>query len=88
MRPEFILNFLAITPSTVEIKKTYKSVFPTLLGIRLARGVDSEELTAVLKKVREALELEPGRREAIIAELSDQLKSDFHRPYSQNFVAV
>ena len=32
IRPEFLLNFIALSPSTEEVRRSYKSIFPTLTG--------------------------------------------------------
>jgi hypothetical protein len=82
MRPEFLLNFLALAPTAAEVRRSYEELFPSLLGIRLARRVSSEELTKVLERLKEAEQLEPGRRQAAIATLSDELKGDFLRAYT------
>lgn len=84
MRPEFILNFISIVPSTAEIKRTYRNVFPNLLGMQLSRRIDPNELDKVLEQVAKAQELEPGRREAEMAHISDKLKGDFLKVYHQN----
>ncbi len=39
MRPDFIVRFVAIAPSAAEIRHSYATIFPSLLGIRLARRV-------------------------------------------------
>jgi hypothetical protein len=75
MRPEFLLNFLALAPSAADVRESYRTIFPSILGIRLARRVDSSELHKVLSKLAEAQELEPGRRQAKISQLSDELKT-------------
>ena len=36
MRPEFLLNFIALSPTTEQIRRSYETVFPTLLGIKLS----------------------------------------------------
>ena len=33
MRPEFLLNFIALSPSTQEVRRAYGDIFPTLLGV-------------------------------------------------------
>ncbi len=35
----------------------------------------------MMTKIKEARDLEPGRREALIAEYSDKLKGDFGKTY-------
>jgi len=85
MRPEFILKFLTLMPSAAETRHTFRRIFPSLLGTQLARRVSAEELKNILDKIREAQDLEPGRRAAVIAQLSDKLKGDFKKKYEQSF---
>lgn len=79
MNPDFLVKFLTLAPSAADVRKTYKSVFPSLLGLRLARRVSERELREVLAKVKEADELDEGRKFATISQLSDRLKSSFLR---------
>ena len=81
MRPEFALNFIAMSPKYAEVRRAYENIFPSLLGVRLANRVKEEVYRDMMTKVREASLLEPGRVESVIATLSDQLKSDFVRVY-------
>jgi hypothetical protein len=53
---------LAIAPSAAEVRKSYATIFPSHLGIRLARRVNAKELEGVLSKVKESEEMEDGRR--------------------------
>lgn len=85
IRPEFILNFMTLTPSAAEVRRTYQNIFPSLLGIQLARRVDQNELTQVIQKVQEAQNLENARRTAVISQVSNQLKGDFTKRYDHNF---
>lgn len=75
MRPEFLVNFLSFAPSMSDVRKSYSSIFPTILGIRLARRVNNDVLADVLKKVEEVTETEPGRVKAMVSEYSDKLKT-------------
>jgi len=85
MRPEFLLNFITLAPSVSEVRRAYRETFPSVLGLRLSRRIESSELKKVLRKVAQATELDPGRREATISQLSDKLKGDFLRPYAVRF---
>lgn len=85
IRPEFILNLMTLTPSTAEVRHTYQNIFPSLLGIQLARRIDLNELSSVLSKVQEAQDLEPARRIAIVSQISNQLKGDFLKRYDHDF---
>lgn len=82
MRPEFLLNFMALAPNLAEVRETYKAVFPTLMGIKLARRMDENVFHKMLERVKDANELEPGRRQAVISELSDKLKADYRKRYA------
>lgn len=87
MRPEFLLNFFALAPSLQEIRTAYSNVFPSLLGVRLARRMDEGAFHKLLENVREADNLDEGRKLAVISQLSDKLKADFTRQYVQEFAA-
>ena len=56
-----------------------------MLGLRLGRRVPKQQIRDVLQKVSEAQELDDGRRQAKVSDISDQLKSDFYRKYEHKF---
>jgi hypothetical protein len=85
MRPELLLNFVALSPKAAGVREAHKKRFPTMLGIRLAKRTDPEVLATMLKQVREVESLEEGRRAVAIADLSDRLKSDFDKQYAVEF---
>lgn len=87
MRPEFLLNFISLSPSAADARATFSSVFPTLLGVRLARRMREGAFRRLMSKVEEAGELEGGRRRAKLAHMADTLKGDMHRQYDVNFKA-
>jgi hypothetical protein len=84
MRPEFLLNFIGLAPSTAQVRETFRKVFPSLLGIRLAHRMNDEPFANLLRKVDEAMELEEGRRQAAIAGLIDHLRGDFGKEYARH----
>lgn len=81
MRPEFLLHFVTLAPSAKETKDAFSKIFPTLLGIRLAKRLDEGAFHAVMDKVDEAGELDDARRSTAIAGIVDKLKSDFTKTY-------
>ena len=85
MRPEFLLNFLALSPKAAEVRETYKKIFPTMLGIRLAKRTDPGVLERMIKEVQTVQRYEEGRRSVAIAQLADALKSDFEKQYITEF---
>ena len=81
MRPDFLLNFLTLAPGAIEARKTLGEVFPSLLGIRLAKRMRDNAYHQVLNKVREANGYEPARLAAAIADATNKLKGDFWKQY-------
>jgi hypothetical protein len=82
MRPDFLLNFIALSPSTAAVRKTFRNIFPSLLGIRMARRMDEAAFHGLLGMVKDWDVWEEGRRIAVIAKLSDQLIADFRKRYA------
>ncbi len=82
MRPDFLLNFLMLAPSAATARNTFKSVFPSLLGIKLARRMKLDTFNEIMDSVTEAVDLDEARRSAEIAKYVDRLKSDFSRQYT------
>ena len=85
MRPEFLLNFIAIAPSTQEVVDSYRKVFPSVLGIRLSNRVASHTVTKVLRDANEMWEKDEARSTAIVTELLDALKSDNLKRYELEY---
>jgi hypothetical protein len=81
MRPDFLLNFLTLSPRAGEARDTYAAIFPSLLGIKLARRMDQAAFHKIMEKVAAAEAMDDARRTAAIARISDELKSDFNRQY-------
>ena len=83
MNPEYLLRFLSIAPSGVEVRNTYRNIFPSILGIKLANRIDPETLNTVLEKLNEAQNTEPEARKARISYLTDELKTKYLATGSQ-----
>ena len=81
MRPDFLLNFLTLAPAAASVRQTYSSIFPTLLGITLARRLPAEEYEKLLTKTLELSKLSDARKGAEIANLVDKLKGDQLKEY-------
>ena len=50
MRPEFLLNVIALAPSVVEVRKAYENVFPTLLSVKLSGRMHEDTFHGLLEK--------------------------------------
>lgn len=88
MRPEFLLNFLSLSPSAEQVRKTYGNIFPSNLGIQFGHRLKESVFHDVLSKVKEWATYEPGRVSALVANLSDELKSDQHKKYEQTLKSL
>ena len=88
MRPEFLLNFISLAPSADEARKAFEHIFPTLLGIKLARRMPEGAFAKVMENVNEASSLDDDRRGAAIASIVDKLKGDFSREYVSDYAHV
>ncbi|EQA1683048.1 TPA: hypothetical protein ACT919_001905 [Enterobacter roggenkampii] len=76
MRPEFLLNFLSLSPSAEQVRKTYGNIFPSNIGIQFGHRLKEDAFHAVLDKVKEWSDYEPGRVTALVSKLSDTIKSE------------
>lgn len=84
IRPEFLLNFIALSPTAVEVRKAYENVFPTLLGVRLSGRMREETFHQLLDKARAVSKMEPARIGAVMGSMSDELKGDFYKRYDND----
>ncbi len=75
MRPEFLLNYFAMSPNKAEVIKGYKNIFPSVLGLKMGHRMSEESFHYVLEKVKEWSELEPARVSAKVNNLSNILKA-------------
>jgi hypothetical protein len=82
------VRYLALAPSAAQVRQTYQKVFPTMLGIRLAKRTDPDVLQRVIQDVQSIEKLEEGRTTVAIAQLADKLKSDFEKQYVAEFKEV
>ncbi|WP_435656932.1 hypothetical protein [Brucella pituitosa] len=81
IRPEFILNFVALSPRLEEVRKSYNTVFPTLLGVRLANRMREDIFHDVMDKAKEYLHIDDARVKVMLATMSNSLKGDNNKHY-------
>ncbi len=79
MKPEFLLNFIAISPSCAEARKTLENILPSNIGIELGHRLKEDVFHEVLSTVGDWKGYETGRVNTLISDLSDKLKSDQHK---------
>lgn len=85
MRPEFLLNYISFSPDHAEVVKSYRNIFPTVLGVRLSSRLPSSTFQGVLAQAAEAISYDPARAGAVIAALTDKLKGDQMKIYENKW---
>ena len=76
IRPDFLYNYITLAPKKHEVDEMYKEVFPSLLGVNLSFHLPSEVTDFVQERIVEHGTKHPARLTAILARLSEKLKSD------------
>lgn len=84
MRPEYILNFIAMSPKCDDVRKSFGSIFPSTFGIQLGNRLKDEVFHKVLADVNQWKNYSPGRITAMMSDLSDRLKTDRLKRYDKN----
>lgn len=79
MRPDFLLNFLSLLPKKQQAKAIFETLFPSLLGVHLARDHSPAHVERLHEYLQEIKAVEPARRRVLVAQKSDQLKGDLRR---------
>jgi len=88
MRPEFLVNYISLLPSSAEVVRSYQAVFPTILGVSLGRKVPKGLLHEVLASAQKAGAVDESRAKVILGEMADRLKSDGMRIYETGIATV
>lgn len=78
MRPEFLLNFFSLSPSVRDIRESYKTIFPSVMGIQMGNRLPDEIFHKVLEQVDIWNDQEPGRVAAKTRALCDRLKAEHY----------
>ncbi len=81
MRPEFLLNFLALSPTCDAVRSNFKSVLPSIFGIQLGHRLRDDIFHKIMESVQDWKSFEPGRITTLMSDLSDKLKTDRLKRY-------
>lgn len=88
MRPEFLINYIAYNPTDQSVRESLKTIFPSVLGLRLGARLDGQTLHKVMENIRRAYEVDPARATSIVAEHADALKADRMRDFSIKYSSL
>lgn len=76
MRPDYLLNFLTMLPKKKQAREVLDTLFPSLLGVHLARDHSPEHVERLHQYLQEVKAVDPARRRVLVARQSDKLKAD------------
>jgi hypothetical protein len=85
LRPDFILNFICLSPSTEEVRKAYAEIMPSLLGVQLSNRMREDIFHDAMTKMSEASAIDDSRARVMMADLSNRLKGDFFKQYEKEW---
>lgn len=88
MRPEFILNFVALAPKAAEVRKSFSDFLPTSAGLQLGRYLDDSVMHSILDQVEEWSNMSPERVGVILGERVNRLTHDRFKRYIHNIEGV
>lgn len=87
MRPEFLLNFFSLSPSVRDIRESYQTIFPSVMGIQMGNRLPDELFHKVLDQVDIWKGQEDGRVAAKTRALCDRLKAE-HYDENANYNSI
>ncbi|WDG06867.1 hypothetical protein PUN50_08890 [Vibrio campbellii] len=81
MRPEFLLNFIALAPDCNKVRDGFKNIFPTSFGVQLGHRLETKVFHDVLAQVNQWHDFEDGRITALMSDMCDTLKTNRLKRY-------
>lgn len=88
MRPEFILNFVALAPKAADVRRSFSDFLPTTAGLQLGRYLDDSVMHSMLDHVGEWSELPPERVGVVLGEKINKLTHDRYKQYVHNISSI
>lgn len=82
MRPEFILNFIALAPKAAHVRQAFRELLPTTVGLQLGQHLRPEVMQNLLAGTEEWASLPPERVSVMIGEKINRLKFDRYKQYA------
>jgi hypothetical protein len=76
IRPDFLYNYICLTPSRAEIDAAYENLFPSLVGVNISFHLPKEILTSIHKGIRQHKDKNRPRLTATLRDLADRMKVD------------
>ncbi len=74
--PDFLYNFIQLSPSKKNVSQAYENIFPMMLGVNLNFHIPKEISLHMQKVITDHEYLDQPRRKATIRSLIEKLKCD------------
>lgn len=81
MRPEFILNFVALAPNAANARKAFRDLLPTTVGLQLGQHLNGDVMHQLLSGTEEWANITPERRAVVMGDRVNKLKHDRLKRY-------
>lgn len=76
LRPDFLLNYIALSARSGHATKVFDQMFPTLIGVTLSHHVTTELSQGIHEAIKAHSELSAARVKAVIGSMSTRLMTD------------
>jgi hypothetical protein len=76
IRPDFLYNYISLSPTQSDVDAAYQELFPSLLGVNISFHLPQDVIAFVQEKTREHAGKNPARLKALLRQLAEQLKVD------------
>lgn len=83
MRPEFILNFVALAPKAADVRKSLADLLPTTAGLQLGQHLQPDVMHSLLRDAAEWARITPERVSVLMSDKVNRLKHDRFKQYTQ-----
>lgn len=84
MRPEFILNFISISPKAADLRAMYANLLPTTAGLQLGKHLSADVMHNLLGDAAAWADTPPERISTKIISTANKLKHDQYKQYLDN----
>ena len=81
MRPEFLLNYIGLSPALSEVVKSYETIFPSSLGVRLASGIGDADFNKVMRDASALSGVDDARADAMVAAITEKLQGNVNKDF-------
>lgn len=81
MRPEFLLNFIALAPKASSVRDQFRDLLPTTVGLQLGNHLGTEAMDRLLASVEDWASFPPERISTLMADKANRLMHDRFKQY-------